>query len=261
MTGIVTYPLLDQFLGLVHFTTTRHGGVSSGNYTSFNLSFYSGDDTGSVCENRALLCRDLDFMPEHLVVPFQTHGIQIKKIDKFFLSQNNSFKEEYLHGVDGLFTNERGVCIGITTADCVPLFFYDEELRVIGVAHAGWRGTCGKIAEQMLFLMEKEYGTLRQNVSVLIGPSISGEKYEVGDELFYEFEQKGFPVECLFRCKDGKLYLDLWEANRWLLLQNGIRQDKIDIAGICTYTQYQDFFSARRLGIESGRMLSGLMLR
>ena len=150
-------------------------------------------------------------------------------------------------------------CLCVSTADCVPVLLYDVSKDVIAAIHAGWRGTVGRIVEKTLEVMGSEYGTEGKDVIACIGPSISLESFEVGDEVYAAFAEAGFEMSCIAR-KYEKWHLDLWEANRLQLLAHGVLPEHIEVAGICTYKNYEDFFSARRLGIKSGRILSGIMI-
>ncbi|MDD3079305.1 MAG: peptidoglycan editing factor PgeF [Paludibacter sp.] len=251
---------LNEIKTIAHFHTTRQGGVSMGNYASNNLSPYTGDNSQHQKENLFRLAKQLLTKPEKIIFPFQIHGTEVKKIDNSFLSMTQSQKLDFLQGIDALVTDQIGLCIGVTTADCVPLIFYDTEKHVSGVAHAGWRGTCGQIALKTIEVMVKSYGTKPKNLLVSIGPSISPDVYEVGSELVAEFSKMNFPVDDIFQKKDEKLFLNLWEANRWLLIRAGVPESQIEITGECTFTLHEKYFSARRLGIKSGRILSGIML-
>jgi YfiH family protein len=170
-------------------------------------------------------------------------------------------KIAYLEGVDALITNLSQVCIGVTTADCVPVLLFDKVNNVIAAVHAGWRGTCSRIVEKTIQLMITIFGTEPNNVFASIGVSISPEVYNVGHELIEEFEKAKFPVKEIFNSSENQLFLDLWKANKWLLMQTGVPENQIEIAGICSFTNSNDYFSARKLCIKSGRMLSGIMLK
>ena len=231
-----------------------------GNYASFNLSPFSGDNPVHLEENHQILCRKLGIDPSKLIIPYQTHGTEIRIIEQTFLQLSTHEKLQYLSGVDALITQLPGVCIGVTTAYCVPLIFFDSQKKVIAVAHAGWRGTCGRIAEKTVLKMIEKFGCNAANIVVSVGPSISVDVYNVGHELIEAFENEGFDIDSVFVEKGEKLHLDLWEANRQSLLKAGILPEHIEISGICTYTEHDRFFSARRLGLKSGRMLSGIML-
>ncbi len=257
---LIRYDSPQAQSGIRLFTTTRPGGISVGNYARLNVSPFCGDNPEHVKHNLQQLAGEINISPEKILIPYQVHGTEIRKIDAEFMQSDSKKQAELLHGIDALVTNTPGICIGVTTADCVPVFFFDTSQQVIAVAHAGWRGTCAKIVSKTIHLMESEYNCKSEDVHVLIGPSISVQAYQVGEELYTAFQEAGFPVDNIFIRKDTGLYLDLWKANEFLLLSEGVKSSHIAIANRCTYTEYELFFSARRLGVKSGRMLSGICI-
>lgn len=259
---ILGFELLGSFSNICHFTTTRNGGYSEDTFASFNCAPYSGDDSAHVKQNQELLCAMLPKQPTRLIIPFQTHGTTIRAIDTFFLSLSPEEQQRRLHGVDAIITDQKGYCICVSTADCVPIFLFDKVNNAIGIVHAGWRGTVAKIAKQTLNLMEQTYNTEPQDVIVGIGPSISQKAFEVGDEVYDAFKKVGFDMDKIaIRNKETQKYhIDLWKATQLQLLECGIEESNIELAAICTYEQHEQFFSARRLGTKSGRILSGIML-
>lgn len=258
---MITYNSLDKFNDIAHFCTTRKGGVSVGNYASFNISPFSGDEPECYKQNLEILSKCINVEVDNIILPYQTHGAEVRIVDKAFMKLTTDQKSIYLNGVDALITNEHLICIGVTTADCVPITFYDPVKRVVAVAHAGWRGTCAKIASKTIALMHAEFDCKPADLYVVIGPSISGAVYNVGQELYADFAEAGFPCNEIFHKKHDNLYLDLWKANEWLLINEGVLPTQIEVSGICTYTHHDEFFSARRLGIKSGRMLSGIFIK
>ena len=130
---------------------------------------------------------------------------------------------------------------------------------MVAAIHAGWRGTVGRIVEKTIHVMKDIYHTDEKDIIACIGPGISLESFEVGDEVYQAFEEAGFDMSLIAR-KYAKWHIDLWEANRLQLLGLGVKEEHIEVAGICTYRAYESFFSARRMGIRSGRILSGIML-
>ena len=258
---VISYQLFEKQNEIAHFCTSREGGVSMGNYASLNLSPFSGDNPENFNQNKQILCSKFGIEPEKLIIPFQTHGTEIREIDEAFFQLSPTNKAEFLNGVDALITRIPNVCIGVTTADCVPLTFSDPVQKVIAVAHAGWRGTCARIAERTVQIMIEKCDSNPFDILVAIGPSISANVYEVGKELVESFENSGFETEQIFEKRNNSIYLDLWKANQLALEKAGILPKNIEVAGICTFTEHERFFSARRLGIKSGRMLSGIMLR
>ena len=257
------YESLSSYSNISHFVTTRQGGCSEGNYASFNCTPYSGDEAEKVRRNQTLLMEGMSQIPEELVIPVQTHETNCLLIGDAYLSASSQQRQEMLHGVDALITREPGYCLCISTADCVPVLVYDKKHGAIAAIHAGWRGTVAYIVRDTLLRMEKEFGTSGEDVVACIGPSISLESFEVGDEVYEAFKESGFDMSIIStkKRKTGKHHIDLWEANRSELLYAGIPAGQIEVAGICTYIHQDDFFSARRLGIDSGRILSGIMIR
>lgn len=241
---------------VVAFSTTRQGGVSQGNYGSLNINSYCGDDMEAVAENRRLLSLELPIPnASRIIVPHQVHDSVVQVIDEDTLGQ-----QELIEGVDALITRLPGVCIGVSTADCIPIIIYDPVHHCAAAVHAGWRGTVKRIAEsvarQMYAFYRSDYGEMQ----VMIGPGISLKNFEVGQEVYDEFLQAGFPMERI-AAKHAKWHIDLPLCNRLQLEQLGIRPENIRETGICTYDHADDFFSARRLGINSGRIFTGVILR
>lgn len=258
---ILTYPIFNRFEELLHFTSTRKGGVSRGNYESLNLGRFSDDKAECIQENFSLFLSEINITAEQLHLPFQTHGDVVFNIDSGFLTKDKDTRQEKLHGVDALVTNLPNCCIGVSTADCVPILLYDPVCRAVGAAHAGWRGTCARIAAKTVRAMQENFHSGITDLKALIGPSISPEVYEVGTELITYFENENFETSKIFFKKGKKHHLDLWEANKLILLEAGLPAENIAISGYCTFTEHEQFFSARRLGIKSGRIISGIMLK
>ncbi|WP_321479314.1 peptidoglycan editing factor PgeF [uncultured Bacteroides sp.] len=260
--AMLGYELLSTYPNIACFVTTRKGGFSSGTYGTFNCSPFSGDEAENIRSNQTKLCSSLPQTPHELIIPFQTHGNQVCFVDQNFLAKDAQARQELLCGVDAVVTNEKGYCLCVSTADCVPILLYDPKKQVIAAVHAGWRGTLQAILSGMLQQMKEKYGIEGGDILACIGPSISLESFEVGEEVYEAFQQKGYDMKRISRWNDEaqKHHLDLWEANRMQLLNFGVPDQQIQLAGICTYINHLEFFSARRLGIQSGRILSGIML-
>ncbi|MGC3978327.1 MAG: peptidoglycan editing factor PgeF [Paludibacteraceae bacterium] len=256
MIKLITYPIFSQFEEINHFTSTRNTGVSQGDFFSLNLGVYSGDEAENIQKNFNLLFDFIGIKPYQLFIPHQTHGDEIMVIDNPFLNQDNETQKTLLYGKDALITNLPNVYVGVTTADCVPILIYDPVKKAVGAVHAGWRGTCAKVLSKTIEKMGTVFNSNPSDMLAAIGPSISVNVYDVGNELIAEFKNAGFNTYEIFQLKDEKVYLDLWEANGNLLLEKGLRNKNIEVTGRCTFTEYETFFSARKLGIKSGRMIS-----
>ena len=249
---MLEYGILKPYSNIFGFSTTRHGGCGEGAYATFNCTHYCGDSPEHVKTNLESLAALLPERPRVIVIPRQTHTTNVRVITDVPTS-------EELQDVDAVVTHLKDFCLCVSTADCVPVLLYDKEKQVIAAIHAGWRGTVGRIVEKTIEVMRTQYGTEGKDLVACIGPSISLESFEVGDEVYAAFEEAGFNMTRIAR-RYEKWHLDLWEANRVQLLANGVLSEHIEVAGICTFQCYEDFFSARRLGIKSGRILSGIML-
>lgn len=183
----------------------------------------------------------------HIMIPRQTHSTNVCYVD---------FAGE-VPDTDAVITDKAGLCIAVKTADCIPVLLYDSCRHLIAAVHAGWRGTVGRIVEKTLRQMQSRAG----DVSAIIGPGISLESFEVGDEVYEQFLQAGFPMGRLaerFPSTDGeRWHINLKDANRWLLEQNGIT--RILVSDVDTLTS-PHFYSARRDTINTGRNINGIMI-
>lgn len=240
------------------FSTTRHGGVSKGAYASFNANHYCGDEPENVAKNRTLLCERLGIDEERLIVPHQTHKTVTRIIDEEFLALSAEKQKEALEGVDAVCTNQKDVCVCVSTADCIPILLYDETCGVISAVHAGWRGTVARIVEENIKVMENTYGIKAENLKAIIGPGISLDAFEVGDEVFKAFREAGFDMEKIAK-RYEKWHIDLPLCNKHQLMNMGVKEENIFMSGICTFNNSEEFFSARKLGINSGRILNGIV--
>lgn len=253
----LSYPFPE---GITAFSTCRDGGVGEGAYTSFNCTHYCGDNPIHVATNRQRLCADWSIPFNRLIIPRQVHGTDVAVIDEAFLALPSTEQEQQLDGVDALISPLSEVCLAISTADCIPILLYDTRARIVAAIHAGWRGTVARIVSLTLSRMRELYGTRGVDVRAVIGPGISMESFEVGDEVYDAFRQADFPMEQI-ACRYEKWHIDLWEANRLQLLDEGLLPESIEVANICTFQHVDRFFSARRLGIQSGRILTAIMRR
>ena len=254
MTPQLTY--YDLGPSVTAFSTTRHGGVSTGSYGTFNINGYCGDQPEAVAENRRLLAAALPVADvRHIILPHQVHDSVVKVIDEASLG-----RQDLLEGVDALMTRQTGVCIGVSTADCIPIIIYDPLQHCAVAVHAGWRGTVKRIVEKTVGLMVTDFGSDSSELRAVIGPGISLKNFEVGQEVYDEFQSAGFPMERI-AVKYAKWHIDLPLCNRLQLESAGVRAENIDEAGLCTYDRVDDYFSARRLGIASGRIYTGIVLK
>lgn len=245
---------------IVAFSTTRHGGYSCGGYGCFNINPYCGDAPEAVAANRKALCRLLGIDGGHLVLPRQVHRTHVAVVDRGFFSLPFDERTGVLDGADAVMSNVPGVCFGVSTADCIPVIIYDCANHAACVVHAGWRGTVARIVEKAVAGMCSRYGSSPCDIKAVVGPGISAGAFEVGDEVYDEFCHNGFDMDAI-AIRRGKWHIDLPLCNRLQLVSCGISGDNVQMSGICTYGSCNDYFSARRLGVASGRIFTGVMLK
>lgn len=250
--------------GITAFSTTRHGGISKGNYGGLNINPYCGDEPDAIAENRRRLCSLLNIADDHLLMPHQVHGTKNLMVTQKVMQGANGVFESF----DSISTNIRNVCVGVSTADCIPILLYDMERHVVAAVHAGWRGTVQSIVALTIQTMQKNYSTQPRNIVAAIGPGISLKNFEVGQEVYDNFESTGFDMSLIarkFPCGTGtnteKWHIDLPLCNQMQLEKVGVLPENIIQCSICTYDHCEDFFSARRLGLASGRIYSGIIMR
>ena len=251
------YPLDEH---VTAFSTTRHGGYSEGNYGAFNINHYCGDSEEAISKNRELLCRLLGIDDCHLMMPHQVHQTEMVVIDQDFLGLSFEEQKERLEGVDALMTDVKGICIGVSTADCIPVLLYDKVHHCACAIHAGWRGTVKRIVEKAVGEMMAVYDSHPTDIVAQIGPGIHLDSFEVGDEVYEAFAKAGFEMPQITR-RDVKWHIDLPMCNRLQLETVGVPSHQISVAPDCTFKQPETWFSARRLGIQSGRIYTGIMLK
>ena len=199
-------------------------------------------------------------------MPRQVHGTDIVVVE-----ENTPFDESSaLQNVeaDAVITQAKGRWIGVRTADCVPVLLYDPETQTVAAVHAGWRGTVKHIVKKTIEQMQTMLGVQPEHLLAMVGPSISPESFEVGEEVAEAFVAAG-RAECVLRqtlSAQGRLvpwakpHVDLWQSNAMDLLEAGVELDHIDCTPLCTYQNESVLFSARRQGIETGRIVSAICL-
>ncbi len=198
---------------------------------------------------------ELDIHPNNLVFAKQTHSNHVAIID-------GAVKRNPVPDTDGLITQHPGICLCIQTADCVPVFLFDKVNEVVSILHSGWKGTALNISGHAVSLMKKHYLTQPQNLQVIIGPCISQQVYEVGSDVFEAFKTINLATNELFipGKTNDKFYLNLPKAIYQQLIIEGVAGANIKSTGWCTFQDEKQFYSARRDGGKTGRIISGILL-
>ena len=259
----LTYPAFDRFHDFVHCFSTRLGGVSEGMFHSMNLSFARGDREEAVQENYRRLADAVSFSPEDIVTSDQTHTTNVELVTEAERGCGVMRPRKY-RDVDGMVTNVPGIVLATFYADCVPLYFIDPIQKAIGLSHSGWRGTVGKIGTVTVERMKKEFQSDPSTLYAAIGPSICQDCYEVSEDVILEF-QKVFDLKyqnrLYYKKPNGKYQLNLWEANRIILMEAGIPKEHISMPNLCTCCNPDFLFSHRASHGKRGNLGAFLGIR
>ena len=257
------FPVLEETGIVVHGFSTRLGGISEGIFSTMNVSFTRGDREEAVRENYRRLGRAIGFSCEDLVCSDQTHTTNLRVVTEEDRGKGFTRPKDY-RDVDGLVTDVPGLVLATFYADCVPLYLVDPVRRCIGLSHAGWRGTVGKIGKKTVELMKEQYGSCPENLRAAIGPSICQDCYEVSEDAIEQFRgafEERFWPELFYAKENGRYQLNLWRANELGFLEAGLRPEQIAVTDICTCCNPEFLFSHRASHGKRGNLGAFLMLK
>lgn len=251
----LTYNSLKKIKFINHAFSTRLGGVSERIFSTMNMAFNRGDNPDSVTENYRRLCESAGFDFNSLVASAQDHHTFVRKVGKENVGTGIT-KPRDMQSVDALTTNETGVTLVTYYADCTPLFFVDTAEKAIALAHAGWRGTVGRIGEEVVKKMSAEFGTNPSDLVCAIGPAISKCCYEVDKACADEFYNlKGLDnTKFIFPKENNKYMIDLLETNRQILIKAGVKPENITVSDLCTRCNSELLWSHRATNGQRGTM-------
>jgi len=259
----LAFPLLEGTGMVIHAFSTRQGGVSQNEFAAMNFASNRGDDPALVQENYRRMAAALGVAPEQMVLSQQTHTTNLRAVSAEDAGKGVTRERDYMD-IDGLVTNVPGLVLVTSYADCVPLYFVDPVNKAIGLSHSGWKGTVGRIGEVTIQKMQELYGSDPGDILACIGPSICRDCYEVSQDVAEKF-QEIFPQALWERIMDdkgkGKYQLDLWESNRLILLEAGIREEHLAVTDLCTCCNPELLFSHRATQGKRGNLAAFLGLR
>ena len=231
-----SFPSNVQLISTIRFT---EGGASELGYGNFNLATHVGDDVKAVGHNRTLLIEQFDLPSEPKYLQQIHSNICLQATSAECIG-------------DAVVTQDKGVVCAVMTADCLPIFACDALGTQVGVAHAGWKGVVNGVIESFIDQFESS------DLLVYFGPAISQVAFEVGEEVYQQFIDKDLELEQAFIAKGGKYQLDIYQAARIVL--SGLGIESISGGNECTYTEQDKYFSYRRDGAQSGRMINLIYL-
>ncbi len=251
--GCVHYQFenLASQVGIQHAVFTRLGGVSAPPYDSLNVGASVADDPAAVQANQAKVLQTLHLPAERIVTGHLVHSARVARVG---LSDGG----KVVPGTDGLLSREP-VALLLRFADCVPILLFDPVERVVGLLHAGWKGTAAQIAQQGVRQMQQQFGCQPENLLAAIGPSIGPCCYTVQEGFVAEVSRAWPQAQSFIRKDRNGYHADLWGMNSRQLQDAGVRQ--IELAGICTACHRDEFYSHRGDGGTTGRFAVVLALQ
>jgi len=238
--ALQTFKHFSQFPQLVQVNSTRQGGFSTGNYTSLNMGKHSGDDGETVERNRTRFIKSLAIPPNRLVFPAQIHSARIKHVTE----------PGIVADCDALITAEDNLFLTIQTADCFPVFLVDPQVHAVGIVHSGWRGTAKRIVEKTIDLMCEKLNCQPARMYAGIGAGVQQSCYQVDELTAANFDSK-----FLIPDSPGHYKLDVQGRIIEQLNQAGLKAGNIQWDATCTHCAKDLYYSYRRDGQQSGRMM------
>ncbi|MBZ0285888.1 MAG: peptidoglycan editing factor PgeF [Anaerolineae bacterium] len=250
----LVYYEFEMWPDLRHGVFTRQGGVSPAPWASLNLGGNVGDEPEAVRHNHVLMYEALELNQMRACTVWQVHSADT------IIANGPVLERRWLALADGMVTDCPDTPLTMRFADCTPILFHDSVQGVIGIAHAGWRGTVMGVGANTVQTMVQAYGCKPSNIQVGIGPSIGLKQYQVGEEVVQAVYNHFGTVEGLIQRdpSDGTAYFDLWAANKLDVECTGVEQ--VEIAKICTATHTDEFFSHRAEKGRTGRFGAVLSL-
>ncbi len=246
---IITSELFKKFPELIFGFSTKIG-LNRKEPFFFNLSHNVGDDKNVVDENREVFFNSIGLTTGQITFQKQVHGDSIKFVES----------SGFIGESDAMITKFTGIGLAISSADCTPIFIYDNENKIIAAVHSGWRSTQKKILKKTLNNLSHHFNSKPEKLFCYIGPSISQKNYEVGSEVAVLFDTKYLLIN---RSDDNsnKIFLDVKQANIDMLLEFGIPNNQIEVSPLCSFSEKDLLHSFRRDGNLSGRALGVLAMK
>jgi YfiH family protein len=243
---------------LCHAFCSRLGGISEGKFFSLNFSTREGDSVDNVRHNWKILAAAFNVEVKQFFVVNQVHGDRILIIDHAVRGCTSHQPLQY----DAIITDLPGVAIGIKTADCVPIFFVDKVKQIVGVAHAGWKGTALSISAKVVDTFLEKFSSNADDIIVAIGPAIGPCCYQVDEVVYHAMEPHNNRAHFFYPCSQaGRWFLDLPLANELQIAGKGVKQVNIYSTHCCTSCNTGIFYSHRGEGKKTGRQLNFIMLK
>jgi YfiH family protein len=248
----MTVKLMEESGVHVFESFSDHPVVASFSARNYNMRFR--EDAEGAEKDRAAFLERLGIPAGDLVCPDQVHSANILLVSEEMAGKGAFFREDAVGRADGMLVKSKSVPLGVQTADCASIFFYDPRVEAAAIAHVGWRGLYAGMVEKMVAAISNNFLSRPRDLIVGLGPMIRKCCYEVGDDVAFLFKDHVV-------ARKGKKFLDLGRAIGSALRRGGVKKTQIEDPGFCTSCRNDLFHSYRREGQRAGRMLSVIMLR
>lgn len=235
---IIKPGIFEKFEGVICAVSTRMGGVSKEPF-GMNLSYKVGDEEETVKRNRYLFFSRVGISEKNIVTQNQTHSANITYCEN----------PEHLRNNDGIYTPVKNLFLSVTIADCIPVFIYCSDKKIVAAVHSGWKGTANEISSKMINELKTKYSVNPKSIYCYIGPGISVKHYEIGKDIINNFSEESLEF------RDDKIFLDLKKEIFSQLRDSEIPEINIEVSDYCTFERLDLFHSYRRDGNLSGRMM------
>lgn len=260
--GLFHFDHLSNFNEIKHFVSSRKGGFSEGSFSRLNIGFHVGDSNFKVLQNRQKLADAVGIDLFWFTFANQTHSGNVAVIDAASRGKGATEKRTAFENTDGMVTNVERICLCVQVADCVPVLMYDPVEHVIAAVHAGWRGILKRIVPATIEKMIQQYGCRAENIYAGIGPSNGPCCYEVEEDVKRETLTSLGSINGIISPgqKPGKFIFDQWNAVKMQLTGAGVKENHIEVSGLCSQCHHDTFFSSRAGQGVTGRYAAGIML-
>jgi len=237
---LITFDIFKPFDELIHAFSTRIGGVSAPPFDTLNLGLHTPDNRENVQQNRQLFFDQLGISQTRIVFPQQIHSAKVEIITTPGIVKNR----------DGLITAQKNLFLSVQTADCFPVFIYDPRKEVVALVHSGWRGTAADICGRTIEAMNERFGCKAADLIVAVGAGVQQSCYQVDDKTAAFFKPAFLQPE-----GKGHYKLDVQGAIIDQLRNKGVPETQIEVDSTCTHCAAKLYYSYRRDGVQSGRMM------
>lgn len=243
----------DQFetlraAGVVHGVFTRHGGVSAAPWATLNMSTSTGDAPEAVRENHCRALRALNLREDRTATAWMVHGNAVGVVEAENLAE---FSRARAPQADALITRVRGVALSLRFADCLPVLLFDPVRGAVGIIHAGWRGIVNGVIPATVHAMQRAFDSRPSDMLAGIGPGIGPAQYQVGADVAEHIARAATTAAVRWDERRQAWFADLWLAAAHQLRCLGVGE--VEIAGVCTASHTEDWFSHRAEGAQTGR--------